>query len=168
MEEHGGAGAGRDDDGGVAGEGVDGVADDFARGGPVAAVERGLSAARLRFGEFDGAAEVFEDLDGGAGDVVVEGVAEAGGHQLDAAVGGGAVAVREVHEEKLQEPRAKLQRRSNLQFFWRADGGRGRATHPALRAPLSRGDFGGGAVQRFSARWDNAPYLAMPQGLKIT
>ena len=47
---------------------LDRVAHDFARGGPVAAVEGGLAAAGLVLGKFDFAAEVFEHLDGGDGD----------------------------------------------------------------------------------------------------
>ena len=46
-------------------------------------VERRLAAAGLRLGKLDRAAEVFEHLDGRDGDVVVKGVAQARGHQLD-------------------------------------------------------------------------------------
>ena len=81
MAVHRGAGAGGNDDGQLAGEDVGAVFGDFARGAPIAGVEGGLAAAGLVFGELDGDAEVFEHFDGGAGDVIVEGIAEAGAHQ---------------------------------------------------------------------------------------
>ena len=88
MEIHGGAGAGGDDDGQLAGEHGGGVAGDFTRGHPVAGIEGRLAAAGLVFRKLDGHAEVFEDFDGGPRDVVVKGIAEAGAHEEDTFVGG--------------------------------------------------------------------------------
>ena len=74
------------------------MAHHLARGGPVAAVERRLTAARLRLGKFDRAAEMFKHLDGRARDIVVERIANAGGHELHAAIGGRETAWGNVHE----------------------------------------------------------------------
>ena len=54
---------------------------DLARGAPIAGVEGGLAATGLVFRKLDGQAEVFEHFDGGAGDVVVKGITEAGAHE---------------------------------------------------------------------------------------
>ena len=87
VEIHRRAGAGRHDHRQVARENPGGMAGDFPRGPPVAGVERGLAAAGLVVRKFDGDAEMFEHLDGGAGDVVVKGVAQAGAHQKHPFVG---------------------------------------------------------------------------------
>ena len=83
MEIHRGAGAAGDDHRELAGEDVGGEAGDLAGGGPVAGIEGRLAAAGLVVGEEDFHAEVFEHFHGGPGDVVVEGVAQAGAHQQD-------------------------------------------------------------------------------------
>ena len=84
MKQHRRAGSARDDHGLVAGKGADGMPDDFAGGRPIAAIERRLPATGLRFGENHLAPEVFQHLHGGRRDIVVEGVAQAGGHELHA------------------------------------------------------------------------------------
>lgn len=60
------------------------MAGDFSRSDPIAGIEGGLAAAGLVVWEFDGHAEVFEDFDSGAGDIVIESIAEAGAHQENA------------------------------------------------------------------------------------
>jgi hypothetical protein len=47
--------------------------------------------------EIYGASQMFEHFDGRASDVIVECIANAGGHQLHAAIGGGQAAVGEIH-----------------------------------------------------------------------
>ena len=88
VEIHGGTGAGGNDDRQVAGEDGSSVAGDFAGGNPVTGIERRLAAAGLVVGELDGDAKVFENFDGGARDVVVEGVAKASAHKEHTFVGG--------------------------------------------------------------------------------
>ncbi len=87
VEEHGGAGARGDDHRVGPGEGPDRVPDHPAGGGPVPAVEGRLAAAGLRLGKAHLAAQVLQHLDRRRGDVVVEGVAQAGRHQLHPAAG---------------------------------------------------------------------------------
>jgi hypothetical protein len=63
------------------------MAEDFARGRPIAAVERGLAAASLRFGKINRAAEMFENPDRGYANIIEKRITEARGHKLDVFAG---------------------------------------------------------------------------------
>lgn len=80
------AGTGGHNDRKLASENRCRVACDFSRSDPVAGVEGRLTAASLIIGKFHGNSEVFENLHGSAGDIVVEGIAKAGAHEEHAFV----------------------------------------------------------------------------------
>ena len=88
VEIHRCARSGWHDDGEFSGEDLGAVAGDFARGDPVTGVEGGLAAASLVVGKLHGDAQMFEDFDSGACDIVIEGIAKAGAHEEHALVGG--------------------------------------------------------------------------------
>jgi hypothetical protein len=97
MKHHRRARSRGDHDGAFAGEGADRVANDFPRGRPVAPVESGLTATGLTRWKIHGAPQMLEHFDRCASHVIVECIADAGGHQLHATIGGGQAAVREIH-----------------------------------------------------------------------
>ncbi len=83
MGDHGSAGAGGDDDVFGIAEDAEEVAGDAGGFGAIAAIEGGLAAAGLGFGEIDGVAEALEDGGDGEADLGEDLIDDAGGKESD-------------------------------------------------------------------------------------